>query len=174
MIKSLRALEKQDQEPKRVSWLQRDDNPLSSPYRQLVRLMTRNPHALVTPLDIKQSKKMRDVGAEINNVCTANCSFCGYGKGLNGKAADPRRKSKIDREALHHLLKIYSRSGGGHFSLTPILGEVSANKNWLELVAEIRSYKKITSLSCFSNAILLDKFGSEAILTSGLTAMTHA
>ena len=48
------------------------------------------------------------VGAEPINICNADCSFCGYGKGKDGKAADPRIKQKIDINALKHFLRIYS------------------------------------------------------------------
>ena len=41
-------------------------------------------------------KRPNSAGAEVINICNANCSFCGYGKGENGKAADPRVKQKID------------------------------------------------------------------------------
>ena len=53
-------------------------------------------------------KRPNSAGAEVINICNANCSFCGYGKGENGKAADPRVKQKIDVKALKHFLKIYS------------------------------------------------------------------
>ena len=41
-------------------------------------------------------KRPNSAGAEVINICNADCSFCGYGKGENGKAADPRVKQKID------------------------------------------------------------------------------
>jgi radical SAM protein with 4Fe4S-binding SPASM domain len=68
----------------------------------------------------------------------------------------------------HHTLRLYSEAGGGLFVLSPILGEVSADPEWLELVATACSYPKILGVSCFTNAILLDRFGSEEILKSGL------
>ena len=111
-------------------------------------------------------------GAEITNICNANCSFCGYGKGSDGKAADPRVKSKQDISAYKHLLKIYSEAGGGNFSITPILGEVSVHPEWLKLVKLAKSYKNITGVSCFSNGILLHRHGFENILKSGLSAFT--
>ena len=48
-------------------------------------------------------ERPNSAGAEVINICNANCSFCGYGKGKNGKAADPRVKQKIDIESLDHL-----------------------------------------------------------------------
>ena len=124
-------------------------------------------------LNIESLKKRPNTaGAEVINICNANCSFCGYGKGKDGKAADPRIKQKIDMKALKHLLKIYSDGGGGNFSLSPILGEVSAHPDWLNLVKEIRKYENIKTSSCFTNATLLHRHGFKNILLSGLTTMT--
>ncbi len=110
-------------------------------------------------------KKPRLVGCEINNICNAQCSFCGYG---NPKA-DGRKKNMLDIEVFRHTLKLYSEAGGGNFALSPILGEVSMDNRWLELVKEIRHYSNITGISCYTNAIRLHKFGSKEILTSGLS-----
>jgi radical SAM protein with 4Fe4S-binding SPASM domain len=123
----------------------------------------------IDELDVLTATLPRDLGAEINNVCNANCSFCGYGKGDGGKAADPRAKRKLRTEVFRHTIKIFSESGGGKFSLSPILGEVSADKRWLDFVREARAYPNITGVTCFTNAILLHRFGSEEILTSGLS-----
>ena len=54
----------------------------------------------------KLIERPSSAGAEITNICNANCSFCGYGKGSDGKAADPRVKSKQDISAYKHLLKM--------------------------------------------------------------------
>lgn len=120
----------------------------------------------------KLLKRPYSAGAEVTNICNANCSFCGYGKGKDGKAADPRVKSKQDISAYKHLLKIYSEGGGGNFSITPILGEVSVHPEWLKLIKLAKSYKNITSVSCFSNGILLHRFGFKNILESGLSTFT--
>lgn len=117
-------------------------------------------------------KRPNAAGAEVINICNANCSFCGYGKGKDGKAADPRIKQKIDTKILDHFLKIYSKGGGGNFSLSPILGEVSAHPQWLGLVRRIRKHKNIKTTSCFTNATLIHRHGFKNILLSGLTTMT--
>jgi len=117
-------------------------------------------------------ERPNSAGAEVINICNADCSFCGYGKGKDGKAADPRVKQKIDIESLDHLLKIYSKGGGGNFSLSPILGEVSAHPDWLNLVKKIRKFKNIKTTTCYTNATLIHRHGFKKILTSGLTTMT--
>jgi radical SAM protein with 4Fe4S-binding SPASM domain len=141
-------------------------------WRALVRRIFKNPRLYVYEQDIVYSELPKDVGAEIINTCNADCSFCGYGKGEKGKAADPRRKAKLDRSVLRHAVKLYSDAGGGHFRLSPILGEVTAHPDWLDMVREIRSYPNIEGVSCYTNGILLDRFGFSEILQSGLTAMS--
>jgi radical SAM protein with 4Fe4S-binding SPASM domain len=141
-------------------------------WRKFVQMLFRNDKLWVDKFDVIGSIIPKDVGAEIINICNARCSFCGYGKGENGKAADFRVKSKLDREAYSHTLKLYSNAGGGVFALSPILGEVSAHPDWLDMVREAISYENIKGVSCFSNAILLDRFGSEEILKSGLSSIS--
>lgn len=119
--------------------------------------------------DVLNLPRPKSVGCETINVCNANCSFCGYGKGVDGKDADPRVKGKLDIDAFRHALRIYSAAGGGVFSLEPILGEVTANPNWLDMVAEAKEYSNITGVSTYTNGILLHRFGYENILQSGLT-----
>ena len=45
------------------------------------------------------------------------------------------------------------------YSLTPILGEVSAHPLWLDFVKEVVSLPNITNLTCYTNGILLHRFG---------------
>ena len=122
--------------------------------------------------EILEMERPRDVGCEINNVCNATCSFCGYGKKNADLIGDPRRKSKLPENVLEHTLRLYSEGGGGIFFLGPILGENTADKRWLDFIRTARSYDNITGVSCFTNGILLDKFGYDEILTSGLTNLT--
>ena len=146
--------------------------PMHVLWRRIVRTLTGSPKAFTSRADVVYSKLPRDIGAEITNICNADCSFCGYGKGPDGKASDARKKGKLELKAFRHLLRLYSEAGGGHFSLSPILGEITAHPNWMELVREARDTPNVTGVSCFTNAILLDRFGYENILTSGLTAMS--
>lgn len=107
------------------------------------------------------------VAIEINNVCNAKCSFCGYGK--NG--ADDRKKGYLDESVLDHVLKLMNSSGGGRLSLTPILGEITMSNNWLELISKIKKYDNI-SINCYTNGILLDQHGIEKIVSSKIDTMT--
>lgn len=122
--------------------------------------------------DVLNSSRPRTVGCEINNTCNANCSFCGYGKGADGKAADPRDKGMLDHEVFRHTLQLYANAGGSVFQLGPILGENSVHPSWLEYIREARSYDNIAGVSSFTNGILLDRFGYRNVLESGLTTLT--
>ncbi len=138
-------------------------------WKSIVRLLYKNPNHPVTISDIFSKPLPINVGAEINNVCNAKCSFCGYDKQVNDITADPRKKTKLNRNVFSHTLQLYNDSGGGNFFLSPILGEISSDPKWLDLIKEARLYPNISGVSCFSNAILFDRFGSENILKSGLT-----
>lgn len=146
-------------------------NGLQRLWRSVVRWALGKPRAAVYAQDVLYSELPIDVGAEIINTCNADCSFCGYGKGPKGKAADPRPKRKLEASAYTHILKMYSDAGGGSFALSPILGEITAHPKWIEMVRQARSYQNITGVSCFTNAILLDRFDTREILSSGLTHM---
>ena len=57
-------------------------------WRTTVRLLYRNPKMWVDEIDVLSSTLPKGVGCEINNICNANCTFCGYGKGPDGKDAN--------------------------------------------------------------------------------------
>ncbi len=143
---------------------------LPRPWKSLLRNLFRTRNTF-DEYDVLMSERPMTLGCETTNVCNARCSFCGYGKGVDGKDADPRTKGKVDIQAFRHALRLYSEAGGGVFSVEPILGEVTAHPEWLSLVREARDAPNVTGVSTYSNGILLHRFGFEAILTSGLTVM---
>lgn len=123
--------------------------------------------------DVINADRPRDCGVEVNNICNARCSFCGYGKTSNsGLQSDIRAKDHLSEELLKHTLDLFSRAGGGSFSIGPILGENTVHPKWVEFIKIAKSYKNIKSISCFSNGILLDRFGYDEICKSGLTNLT--
>lgn len=101
---------------------------------------------------------------ETTNVCNVNCSFCGYGKG-----ADKRPKGFVDRKVFNHFVDLICKAGTKQtLSINTILGDPSASKDWLDLVREASSRPEIETVRAFSNGALLHRFGSAAILESGL------
>jgi|GEM_PF-1557342 len=126
----------------------------------------------LTPEDILKSKKPLNVGIELTNICNAKCSFCGYGKSLlNGEGVDPRRKGTAKNAVFEKLLQLYSKAGGGTLSFGAILGEPSADKRWLKLIDRARTFKNIDSVTLYTNAILMDNFGYDNIIKSGITVL---
>lgn len=115
---------------------------------------------------IEASLKERWVnfGIEASNICNANCSFCGYGKGM-----DKRKKGFVDFRVLKHTLELYHKAGGGVFSFGSILGDPLADKEFLKKVKFVRGYPSITNMNIFTNLIGLDNFNVEDFVKSGLT-----
>ncbi|NQT06178.1 MAG: radical SAM protein [Candidatus Omnitrophica bacterium] len=103
-------------------------------------------------------------GIESSNICNANCSFCGYGKNMDG-----RKKSFVDFKVLKHTLDLYQKAGGGDFNFGSILGDPLADREFLKKVKFIRSYAAVKRISTFTNLIGLDNFNVEDFVKSGLT-----
>ncbi len=132
---------------------------------------------------IKNQNIPLGVTVELNNVCNAKCTFCAYGKEKiqnsnllsdSGKILDVRPKQHLSKNVFNHLLKLCSLSGAGmlkKISFTPILGEVTVSKNWLELVSAAKSSKGVKYVSSYTNAINLHLFTSKAIIDSGLDVL---
>ncbi len=150
------------------------NSPLDRLWRWIVRAVYQRPAMSAFAHDIISAPLPVAVGTEIINICNADCSFCGYGKGEDGKGGDPRVKQKLNPEVFTHALKLFDAAGGGVFTLSPILGEVSVHPRWLDMVREARSFPNIKGVSCFTNGILLDRFGSDNILKSGLTNISFS
>ena len=109
-------------------------------------------------------EKWQSFGLECSNICNANCSFCGYGKGL-----DPRKKEFVDEETLKAALKLYEKSGGGDFVFGSILGDPLADRSFLEKVHLIRQSPSVTGISIYTNVIGLRNFDIDNFVTSGIT-----
>lgn len=107
------------------------------------------------------------VSLEINNICNADCSFCGYGK----DGADPREKGKVSEEVFKHTLELVDNSDVNIFDITPTLGEVGVDSRWLDLIKEAKKHQGINTVRSYTNAINLHKFGFDNILTSGLDVL---
>ena len=126
----------------------------------------------LTPEDILKSKKPLNVGIELTNICNAKCSFCGYGKSIeNGDDVDPRRKGTAKNVVFEKLIQLYSKAGGGVLSFGAILGEPTADKRWLTLIKRAREFNNINGVTLYTNAILMDNFGYDNIIKSGITVL---
>ena len=131
--------------------------------------------------DIRSKKLPLSVSLEINNVCNAKCTFCAYGKNdpdviplYDTPIIDKRPKQHLSKDVLKHVIKLCNSNGSGFLkkmSITPTLGEVTVSKNWLDLVREVKQSKGVRYTSSYTNAINLHRFGSQAIIDSGLDVL---
>jgi hypothetical protein len=101
---------------------------------------------------------------EFTNSCTANCIFCAY-------QYDNRKKSILPLEVIKKVADEYSNAGGTEINLTPLVGEIFADKDALEKIWCLHE-KGFTKIETFTNATLFHKVGVEKILSSGLTTIS--
>ena len=102
---------------------------------------------------------------ELTNLCNANCIFCPY-------QFQDREHSFMSDQVFQKAIDDYLAIGGGTVGLTPIVGDPLIDPQFLKRVRYLRSLPAIDRIFCTTNAILLDKFGIEEVLTSGLTSIT--
>jgi radical SAM protein with 4Fe4S-binding SPASM domain len=101
---------------------------------------------------------------ELTNLCNANCVFCPY-------QFQERPKEFMSDEVFFKAVSDFVAIQGGSVSLTPIVGDPLIDPKFLERVRYLRSQPAVDRIFVTTNAILLDKFGFEEILTSGITTI---
>lgn len=102
---------------------------------------------------------------ELTNLCNANCVFCPY-------QFQEREIGFMTDEVFHKAVADFVACGGGSVGLTPIVGDALIDPKFLERVRFLRAQPGIDRIWVTTNAILLDKHGVDAVLTSGLTSIT--
>jgi MoaA/NifB/PqqE/SkfB family radical SAM enzyme len=101
---------------------------------------------------------------ELTNLCNANCVFCPY--------QFQRRDVKfMSDEVFHKAISDYVSIGGGSVGLTPIVGDALIDPKFLTRVRYLRSLPQVDRIWLTTNCILLDRFGIDAVLQSGITAL---
>jgi radical SAM protein with 4Fe4S-binding SPASM domain len=101
---------------------------------------------------------------ELTNLCNANCVFCPY-------QFQMRKVEFMTDEVFHKAVGDYVSSGGGSVGLTPIVGDALIDPKFLERVRYLRSQPQVDRIWLTTNCILLDRFGVDAVLQSGITAL---
>ncbi len=104
------------------------------------------------------------LGIEPTNICNANCTFCGY-RFLK------KPKFTMSLDAFKRTIDEYAADGGGVLSLTPTVGDPLVDGKILEKIRYARSNQRISTIFLYTNAILLDKFGFENVLNSGISRL---
>lgn len=103
-------------------------------------------------------------GVESTNICNANCSFCGY-------RFMQRKKQVMPLETHERVVTEFSRLAGGTINYTPTVGDPLVDKHLLKKIRFAASLPNIRSQFLFTNGILLDRFGYDEILLSGITRL---
>lgn len=119
------------------------------------------PHAMIRKL---MEKTFINFGVETTNLCNANCSFCGY-------RFMQRPKVDMPLDLYEKALREYAASGGGNINFTPTVGDPLVDKAIVTRIEMARALPEIQDIFLYTNAILLDRFGYDAILQSGLTRL---
>ena len=102
---------------------------------------------------------------ELTNLCNAKCIFCPY-------QFQERDIQFMSDEVFYKSVNDFCSIGGGSVGLTPIVGDALIDPKFLARVKYLRSREKIDRIFLTTNAILLDKFGIQEVLDSGLTSIT--
>lgn len=101
---------------------------------------------------------------ELTNLCNANCVFCPY-------QYQTRAVQFMSEEVFRKAVKDYISIGGGSVGLTPIVGDALIDPKFLDRVLYLRSFPEIDRIWLTTNCILLDRFGVDAVLQSGISAL---
>lgn len=101
---------------------------------------------------------------ELTNLCNADCVFCPY-------QFQTREVQFMPDDVFHKAVNDYAAAGGGSVGLTPIVGDALIDPKFLKRVHYLRSLPQIDRIWLTTNCILLDKFGVDDVLQSGITAL---
>jgi len=101
---------------------------------------------------------------ELTNLCNAKCIFCPY-------QFQQRKIQFMSDEVFMKAVSDYCAMGGGSVGLTPIVGDALIDPQFLNRVRFLRKQPRIDRIFLTTNAILLNKFGIDEILNSGITSM---
>ena len=100
---------------------------------------------------------------ETSNICNADCIFCTY-------RYDKRTKKIMGFDDYASIVEQYWNIGGRIINFTPYAGEVFTDLKFMDKVRYANKFDFL-ELNTYTNATLLDKFGSDNILKSGLTSI---
>ncbi len=110
-------------------------------------------------------KRPMELHLELTNICNARCIFCPY-------PFQQRPESIMADTIFYKAVDSFVQIGGGRVGLTPVVGDALIDPQFLKRVKYIRQFPEITEILLTTNAILMDRFGVEEILKSGITAIT--
>ena len=81
---------------------------------------------------------------ETTNICNLGCKFCAYSKASTKKTSMPNEK-------FFEIINNATELGYDTFGLTPIVGEVFVDKNFLKKLNFLENHKKVKNYHFFTN-----------------------
>ncbi|MFX0186746.1 MAG: radical SAM protein [Candidatus Hodarchaeota archaeon] len=94
---------------------------------------------------------------ETTNICNLGCKFCAYSKASTKKTAMSNKK-------FFEIVNNATEAGYDTFGLTPIVGEVFVDKNFIQKLNFLENHKKVKNYHFFTNFTLGNKEIVDALL----------
>ena len=88
---------------------------------------------------------------EVTNICNLRCKFCGYSKSLKNK------KLVMSNEVFYNIINQATNFGYDTFGLTPIVGEVFVDENFMDKIEFLENHPKVKKYSFFTNFTLANE-----------------
>ncbi len=137
---------------------------------KIVRILKRKAEAFIglwAPLNdtlVAMAIRPFELHLELTNLCNAKCIFCPY-------QFQKREIQFMADPVFYKTVSDYCNIGGGSVGLTPIVGDALIDPKFIERVKFLRQQPEIDRIFLTTNGILLDKFGIDAVLNSGLSSI---
>jgi radical SAM protein with 4Fe4S-binding SPASM domain len=93
---------------------------------------------------------------ETVNICNADCVFCPY-------SAQTRPRGFMTSELFETVLAQYCQIGGGHLSLTPMVGDALVDRLWMERVRKLAGTREGITPSVTTNLYALDRYSDQEV-----------
>ena len=123
---------------------------------------------LLTVLKYLESRNV-PLRVEVSNICSARCSFCAYGKGVDWRKSGYIKEEYLDR--ILFLLEEHYSKFHGNITLGSSHGDVLTCKSLLYIIKKITAIRNISGVSFYTNAVLLHKFNIEELIDLNITTI---
>ncbi|HEY8162314.1 MAG TPA: radical SAM protein [Methylocystis sp.] len=96
------------------------------------------------------------LSVETVNICNNDCIICPY-------SAQTRPRRTMPLALFEKVVSDYADIGGGHISLTPLVGEAFLDKHLLERLRMLSKQKLISSVSVSTNATMAKRYDDDEL-----------
>ncbi len=118
----------------------------------------------IKPVLVAMSSRPFELHLELTNLCNCKCIFCPY-------QFQTRSTQFMSDEIFEKSVSDFCEIGGGSVCLMPIVGDALIDPKFLERVRYLRKHPEIDRIFLTTNGVLLDQFGINEIIESGITSM---